>query len=313
MQRYQVQYIKREACPACGASVDNAKPLGKIRAKNYLFKKYYVPAHPPDGSTKVILCLKCGLNYKDCVPDPEDLSSIFESVIGEAWNKNYSYKSEIDLVRYLFQDMCPSVLDVGASNGELLRSFSPHCSQVSALDVVKNSECEKHVNGEYIIGWLEDNQLNWSGDSYDIVTLFDVLEHLYDARKAFKNLASLVKQGGYVLIETGDANSILPKRFGINKWWYLNRIEHHEAFTRESVVKIASEFGFNEFFFQRKKHKYVSSFSKLRLVRTKLISLAYHVWPEGYLHLMNVLFDRPIIQPRLLSDDDHMLIILKKM
>ncbi len=176
MNRFEVEYINREVCPTCSASKDSAKLVGAIQVADYSFNNYFVPAHGPLGRINVLLCPDCGVYYKDQVPHPASLSKLFESSVGEVWNNRYDYDYEIRLVRDLFPDTKPSILDVGASRGELLRSFSNFCSRLSALDVVKNNECEKYVTDEYITGWLEDETISWSGRPYDFVALFDVVE-----------------------------------------------------------------------------------------------------------------------------------------
>ncbi|NJR76205.1 MAG: class I SAM-dependent methyltransferase [Scytonema sp. CRU_2_7] len=69
---------------------------------------------------------------------------------------------------------------------------------------------------------IDAPKLAWSSKQYDVVTMFDILEHLYNPRNVFQNLVSLVKEKGYVLIETGDTDNYWPQRYGIENWWYTN-------------------------------------------------------------------------------------------
>ena len=314
MKKFVVEYIRRESCPACSCFAEEAKAVGEIKAVNYRLGKHYVPAHGYTARTRVLLCPECGLYYKDHVPEPASLLRLFECSAGEVWNWNnrYDYESEIRIAQGLFPGKRPGVLDVGSSNGELLRSFSSFCSRLSALDVVRNPVCEKYVNDEFITGWLEEEQLSWSGRPYDLVTLFDVVEHLLHVSRGFKNLRELVRPGGYVLIETGDAESYLARRYGAGNWYYLNRIEHHVAFTRKSISKIAKMFGFTVTLSLRKRHKNVNTFSFFRIARSLAISAAYRVYPAGYLKVMDIIFERPIGQPRNPLEDDHMFITLRR-
>lgn len=311
MENFSIQYLRRYACPGCGYPTEIGNYVGDLQVDNYRFKQHIIPAHPHGKRVCVVLCPECGMFYKDYVPEPTDLSRLFGSVIGEVWNSLYDYQKEKELVRKFFSQSEPTLLDVGASNGELLKSFAPLCSKLSALDVVKNPTCQRYVNGEYITGWLESDNLPWSGEPYDFVTLFDVVEHLYDVRKAFGNLCQLLKPGGYILLETGDAESGLPRRHGANAWWYLTRIEHHEAFTKSALQKIASNQGFEVVYSERKRHKYLDTYSLLRSTQFLFKSVAYNLCPSGYLKLMRNILDKPIVQPRPLFWKDHMLIILK--
>src|SRR3546814_17912205 len=74
-----------------------------------------------------------------------------------------------------------SVLDIGASNGDLRAQLGGTADLLSALDVVEYPRCREIVDGrgEYIIGQL-DAGVVWSGAPYDVVTAFDVFEHFFD-------------------------------------------------------------------------------------------------------------------------------------
>jgi SAM-dependent methyltransferase len=149
------------------------------------------------------------------------------------------------------------LLDVGAAGGALLAAFAALGARGrrSALDVVRYPGIESHLAGEFIEGYLDDPLRAWSCQPYDLVTLFDVLEHLYDPRTAFENLRQLVKPGGRLLIETGNPGSEWPRRFGIGEWWYARLLEHHIFWSRRSLQRIAAEFGFTIVEWKEVRHK----------------------------------------------------------
>jgi len=166
------------------------------------------------------------------------------------------------------------------------------------------------ITGEFIEGIL-DGELNWSGDQYDVVTAFDVLEHLYDPIKAFKNLNMLVKKDGCLIVETGDAGSYWPNHFGIEKWWYVNLFEHHIFWTKSAIEIIANQNGFDIIRITNKRHKSKYILPVTALLKDMFKTLLYFLSPsmcerkaqgEG----------RELYQPRSPFSKDHLLVVMKK-
>jgi hypothetical protein len=97
--------------------------------------------------------------------------------------------------------------------------------------------------------------LNWSGRPYDVVTAFDVLEHIYAPSVAMANLRALTKSGGIVIIETGDTDSVTPDE--LRRWYYLAYFEHHIAWNARAIAAIADRFAFDVLSVEQKRHKLV--------------------------------------------------------
>ncbi len=62
-------------------------------------------------------------------------------------------------------------------------------------------------------------------EKYDVVTAFDLVEHIYDFTGFFKKVGSLLVHGGTLLLLTGDNNSF-SARISKKNWWYLKAPEH---------------------------------------------------------------------------------------
>jgi len=55
---------------------------------------------------------------------------------------------------------------------------------------------ERKVSGEYISGFVDSEDLLLSGEPYDVVTMFDVLEHLYSPELALSIQAAGPSRAG---------------------------------------------------------------------------------------------------------------------
>lgn len=137
------------------------------------------------------------------------------------------FKAEVQIIENLFPDRVFDLLDIGSSDGGFLKACAQTNGRRSSLQWDQISRAHQALRGEFIKGLIDNSNLDWSGQQYDVVTMFDVLEHLYEPQSTFKNLAMLVKGGGYVVIETGNIESYIPKRVGANEWWYVHLFEHH--------------------------------------------------------------------------------------
>lgn len=301
------QWIKNDRCPCCQSS--SIKTQGLLPGNSYTF--YNKPIIFPREGIAVMVCSECGIFYKNIIPSPNFLSEVFVQSLGKSWESPYDFSSEVKMLEELVNNKSFDLLDVGASNGELLKSCPNVKGRRSALDVVKHPEIEAKIHGEFIQGFLEDRDLNWSNQPYDIVTLFDVLEHLYRPDIAFKNLIKLVKKEGFVIIETGDAKSQLAQHFGTHNWWYAKLFEHHVFWSEFSLGKIANKYGFDVIQSFNKRHKRSVNVSLISQIKALPKLSLYYMSPKSYYSLLSTL-SKPSIQPRHPAAKDHLRVVLQK-
>jgi len=84
---------------------------------------------------------------------------------------------------------------------------------------------------------------NFKSDKlFDIVTIFDVIEHLADPMAALKKINDLLSVGGYFIVNTPDVNSYFAKKYGI--FWRHIDLEHFFYFSKKSLSKILENLGF---------------------------------------------------------------------
>src|SRR5262249_49912121 len=139
------------------------------------------------------------------------------------WQPGYDFASELAAIEAHQQGPAYDLLDVGAAGGEFLRAAGQNRGRRSALDIVRFERLTVSDGGEFIAGLIDDPDLVWRGQPYDVVTVFDVLEHAYAPAAAMANLRALTKPGGIVVIETGDTDSVGLTE--LRQWYYLAYFE----------------------------------------------------------------------------------------
>jgi SAM-dependent methyltransferase len=210
------------------------------------------------------------------------------------------------LLRRLMGGARFDLLDVGAASGGLLGVCEHHgiAGRRSALDVIRYPGIERHLSGEFIEGFLDDSLPGWSGEPYDVVTLFDVLEHLYDPVAAFENLRLLLRPNGLVFIETGNAASFWPQRIGIAHWWYVRLLEHHLFWSRAPLERIAAAHGFRLVYWRAVRHKSRRHWLPPGAVVDSLKSALYLATSRHYSSFAR-LFGKQGVQPWFPFGTDH--------
>jgi hypothetical protein len=265
-----------ENCPSCQQSTGDM--VGKLSTRNYIFGSRRITM--PTSGVTLARCSTCGLVYKSVVPTPEFLKTITLLEQAGLWQQpNYDPASEFAAIQAYHPSPAYDLLDVGAAGGELLRAASCDKGRRSALDIVPFDRLTVSDGGEFICGFIDRSELNWSGRPYDVVTAFDVLEHIYAPSVAMANLSALTKCGGIVIIETGDTDSVAPDE--LKQWYYLAYFEHHIAWNARAITAIADRFGFDVLSIEQKRHKLLEkeSFELKALIKYhgfKLSPRIYH-------------------------------------
>lgn len=112
------------------------------------------------------------------------------------------------------------VLDIGCNTGILLDYARAKGCNTAGVEPSLASREILHNKGHVALSSLERVT-----EKYDVITAFDLVEHLYDLPGFFKIAANLLVNGGVILLLTGDAHS-LSARLSKEHWWYLKAPEH---------------------------------------------------------------------------------------
>jgi ubiquinone/menaquinone biosynthesis C-methylase UbiE len=73
--------------------------------------------------------------------------------------------------------------------------------------------------------------------SFDVISLWDVLEHLSDPHAAVGEIARLLRPGGRLVLTTGDVGSAVARLSG-GSWHLYTLPEHLFFYTRESLRRL---------------------------------------------------------------------------
>ena len=134
------------------------------------------------------------------------------------------------------------VLDIGCGRGLLLRAFQRNGCDVTGTEF-SDGACRfarEVLKLPVRVGLLPD--LNFPANSFDVVVMWHVLEHVSDPRPMVAEVARILRPGGMFLVAVPDFGS--PEaRLTQAGWFHLDCPRHLSHHTRESLSRILGAAG----------------------------------------------------------------------
>ena len=137
------------------------------------------------------------------------------------------------------------LLDVGCSSGAFLHTAREMGVRgVGVEPSIEAANAARAAGLEVYQGFLEELPL--AAESFDVITLFEVVEHLRAPLSVLRACHRLLRPGGVIFLKTGNTSS-WTVRIQKGKWHYFDIRKHggHVSFfTPHSVAVLAGRSGF---------------------------------------------------------------------
>jgi 2-polyprenyl-3-methyl-5-hydroxy-6-metoxy-1,4-benzoquinol methylase len=136
----------------------------------------------------------------------------------------------------------PRVLDVGAGNGYFV--FLARTEFGLQADGLEISDAEAAYALEMFgIDFLRGALSNVAG-RYDVITSFNVLEHVKQPMSLLAEIGARLAPGGYLVLTTPNPSCIHRRVLGLNKWSMVCPPHHINLFTRKALEEMLARTGF---------------------------------------------------------------------
>lgn len=211
-------------CLVCNST--NLSPKGKSYEHAYL-----------------VSCRDCGLVFGKRIPTPDELQAHYAQ-----YTRDNSI-SPITVSRYeeLLEKFEPyrklnRILDIGCGDGHFLAVAQKKGWQVFGTEYTDEAVKVSRAKGiEIHQGSIQD----YNADQFDVITSFEVLEHINDGREHVQKIKSLLRAGGLFYFTTPNFNSFSRKWLG-GKWNVIEYPEHLTYYTVRTITKLLTDAGFKK-------------------------------------------------------------------
>jgi len=190
-------------------------------------------------------CGECGFVFANPVPDGEAIARFYAALADEEYSQEDEGRGRnFALVLKRLGRYAPpgsSLLDVGAASGIFLNLARRAGYAVSGIEPSSAlaDDAERLFGLKLFRGTAEQFT---SRETFAVITLLDVLEHVTDPGALLACLGRLLAPGGLMVIVTPDIGSVAARLFG-GRWWHY-RVAHVNFFNRRSLDRLLAQHGF---------------------------------------------------------------------
>jgi len=240
------QAFEEVPCNLCGST--QAEVLYRSTLPQDLslkITKRFAPSDHVSGNDRIVRCMRCGLVYVS----PRMKREFVWQGYSEALDTKYATQTEGRLATFqravrMIEGYVPKrgrLLDVGCAAGFFLKVAKDAGWEVQGIE--PNRALAKWGSREYgvPISTKDFLKAGLPGESFDVVTFWDVLEHVTDPRAYIREATRVLKPGGFLLVNYPDMGSIYSKIFK-QKWWFISPV-HLYYFDRRTLAQYFEEEG----------------------------------------------------------------------
>lgn len=158
-----------------------------------------------------------------------------------------TYRRRMGLVR---EQVPPGgkVLDVGCAAGYFLRVMRDAGYETYGVEL--SSAIAQHAIDELgadriFVGTLAEaaGAPGFAANSFDLITFWDVIEHVPDPQALLRQAASMLKPDGALIIETQNVDSRFASLLG-RRWHHFKHEEHIYHFSPSTMPRLLAQGGF---------------------------------------------------------------------
>jgi SAM-dependent methyltransferase len=137
----------------------------------------------------------------------------------------------------------PAVLDIGCGSGTLLGLLKERGFRPTGVDFSPEAaRIARQENGvRVVVGSLD--QAGFPNDSFDIVTLFHVMEHVTDPRNLLAEASRILKPDGALIVQVPNIDSWQFRAFG-PRWYGLDIPRHVIDYSQQAMLRLLDASGF---------------------------------------------------------------------
>jgi len=279
-------YLEKIPCPLC---------------KSTSYKKLY-----PKVYRRIVKCSKCNLILTNPRLKKRYLKHLYSEEYFNNTNSSHfgyeNYLADEEKIVRTFKKRVEAIekvvlkkgkmLDIGCATGFFMKAARDNKWRVEGIEISEYAASYAKEHFGFKVYSKDFLTLSLPEKTYDVITLWDVIEHFNNPTAALIKIRKLLKPNGILVLSTPDVNSI-PANLTGSKWvGYKLSDEHLTYFSIKTMTNLLEKTGFSVV---KKSHigKHVSlpmlsdRASIYSPILGKLINLIGRLLPKSYFIYIN--------------------------
>jgi 2-polyprenyl-3-methyl-5-hydroxy-6-metoxy-1,4-benzoquinol methylase len=189
----------------------------------------------------ISVCEKCSFKQVKEKPTSEQLNEIYS----KSYFSHNKYKDlqtlevenlrRLELIKKYVPVDNPNLLDAGCAGGEFLEVAKGYANvwgqDLSDFAIEKAKQKNPELADRLQAAPLEES--DFPKESFDVVVMWDVIEHIWEVRQVTEQLLKFVKKDGYLVLSTPNIGAPIARL--LKKYWaFMTPPEHLSFFTKNS-------------------------------------------------------------------------------
>jgi len=244
----KASHLKKEfPCAVCDSRQYTVKYEPWVQIEDPI--QLYGAASGIQGTQRLVECSDCGLIYENPRYPAEVIMQGYASSNEAGHDSQYpmrvnSFYRALSKLKTKLPAPGAKVLDIGTAGGAFLEAATQFGYEAYGLEPSRFL-VEKGVSRGLKMkqGTIETN--SFEDGSFDMVCLWDVIEHLSEPKQDLIKIRRLLKPGGILFINYPDIGTLPARLAGKKFWWILSVHLHH--FSRKTIDLICQKAGYQVF------------------------------------------------------------------
>jgi 2-polyprenyl-3-methyl-5-hydroxy-6-metoxy-1,4-benzoquinol methylase len=252
-------FLEYRNCPSCGRddfSVlfgSNMQPHGFNVLYDYKMEEYATEESgegylvPGDQWGRHVKCKNCGLVYMNPIERVDRTNGYYSRATNNhAPTIRESYLRTAQAQVRLVQERAKgtNLLDIGCAQGFFLFCASRAGYTVRGVELSQDAADYARTEFGLDIEVKPFEAIEFPDNAFDVVTLWQTLEHLTLPLQTLLEVRRILKPGGLVVVSTPDIDA-LPSRVLGKRWWDIKRL-HINQFSTRTLGDILQNAGFRD-------------------------------------------------------------------
>lgn len=197
----------------------------------------------------IVRCPTCGLAYVDPLPTLKELQALYSQEFFRGNSAYADYEGSKSAIQHHFAQRISTLrefqptgalFEAGCAHGFFLELAQRHWT-VRGVDISESAiqYARDVLKLPVEVGDFESNPP--APDAYDVLAMWDTIEHLYDPVLAIRKSAEALHRGGILGLTTGDLDALFPRLQ--KRGWRLIHPTHLFYFSRQSMTRLLNDHG----------------------------------------------------------------------